>query len=281
MKKNSDNTEKFDSSLGEVVNIIVSYDMGWSKRGNGKSYDSLNGYGAIIGFINGKVLDYATRNRMCRKCSKGHPPESHDCRKNFVGSAKSMEADVGAQLCNNSSILKEANLRVRVIVGNDDTGTHKAVNQGSTEHVFKLSDSNHLKKNFQKELYKLSASFKSQLKPYVIKHLMLCFRYAVQKNLKKPKKIAEALNCITDHSYGNHTNCGDWCRSVLLNNDQNDSEEENDENSLLIEEEKTQKNKNKKVHTVCLTNPQLITKTTTFRICFKCFKIFNISFKPS
>lgn len=40
----------FDQTLGAVVNIIVSYDMGWMKRGNGRSYDNLNGYGAIIGF---------------------------------------------------------------------------------------------------------------------------------------------------------------------------------------------------------------------------------------
>lgn len=27
------NSENFDSSIGEIINIIVSYDMGWSKRG--------------------------------------------------------------------------------------------------------------------------------------------------------------------------------------------------------------------------------------------------------
>ncbi|XP_044741081.1 uncharacterized protein LOC123302280 [Chrysoperla carnea] len=53
----------FDSSIGEIINIVVSYDMGWSKRGNGRSYDSLNGYGCIIGFLSGKILDYGTRNR--------------------------------------------------------------------------------------------------------------------------------------------------------------------------------------------------------------------------
>lgn len=47
----NNNDEEFDKSLGALVNIIVSYDMGWSKRGNGRSYDSLNGYGAIIGFL--------------------------------------------------------------------------------------------------------------------------------------------------------------------------------------------------------------------------------------
>ncbi|XP_046751319.1 uncharacterized protein LOC124414417 [Diprion similis] len=36
--------------------------MGWSERGNGRSYNSLNGYGSVIGLF-GKILDFATRNR--------------------------------------------------------------------------------------------------------------------------------------------------------------------------------------------------------------------------
>ncbi|CAG5073037.1 Protein of unknown function, partial [Cotesia congregata] len=36
------NPAKFDLAVGQIVNIILSYDMGWSKRGNGRSYDSLN-----------------------------------------------------------------------------------------------------------------------------------------------------------------------------------------------------------------------------------------------
>jgi len=42
-------SSEFDKNLGEIINIIVSYDTGWSKRGNGRSYDSLNGYSTIIG----------------------------------------------------------------------------------------------------------------------------------------------------------------------------------------------------------------------------------------
>lgn len=48
---NTNDSANFDDSLGNIVNIIVSYDMGWSKRGNGRSYDSLNGYGAIISLV--------------------------------------------------------------------------------------------------------------------------------------------------------------------------------------------------------------------------------------
>lgn len=46
----SEATRSFDSAVAQVFDIITSYDMGWSKRGNGKSYNSLNRYGSIIGF---------------------------------------------------------------------------------------------------------------------------------------------------------------------------------------------------------------------------------------
>ena len=74
----NNNSQNFDKSLGTLVNIIVSYDMGWSKRGNGRSYDSLNGYGAIIGFLSKKILDYRTRNRKCHLCDLGRSSDKHD-----------------------------------------------------------------------------------------------------------------------------------------------------------------------------------------------------------
>lgn len=63
--------ESTDQVMNDLVRIFVSYDMGWSKRGSGRQYDSLNGYAAIIGTQSGKVLDFATRNRQCRLCYLG------------------------------------------------------------------------------------------------------------------------------------------------------------------------------------------------------------------
>ena len=80
-----------------IVRIFVSYDMSWSQRSNGYTYDSLNGYCAIIGLQTGMVIDYCTRNRKCRECDderKSGVKKTHDCRCTFIGSAKSMEADV-------------------------------------------------------------------------------------------------------------------------------------------------------------------------------------------
>jgi len=44
-------SNEFDKNLGKIMNIIVSCDMSCSKRRNGRSYDSLNGYSTIISTI--------------------------------------------------------------------------------------------------------------------------------------------------------------------------------------------------------------------------------------
>lgn len=46
----------------EVVEVGVSYDMGWRKRG--KSYDSSSDVGTAVGLKTGKVVNYATRNTV-------------------------------------------------------------------------------------------------------------------------------------------------------------------------------------------------------------------------
>ena len=72
----------------------------------------------MIGFLSGKLIDYITRNRKYRTCDAGHNVE-HDCRKNFHGSAKAMEADADVELINHSKIFREAGLQVKCIIGDE------------------------------------------------------------------------------------------------------------------------------------------------------------------
>ena len=161
--------------------------------------------------MTGKVLDYRTKNRLCSSCSKGCDPSDHDCRLNYVGSAKRMEAVAGADLVNNSKILKGAKLQVRVIIGDDDAQTIDEISRGSTKQIFKLSDSNHLNKNFSKDLYIIKPIYREMKKAGVIAHLKKCFSYCIAKNKGNSKAISTALKNIPNHVFGNHTNCGNWC----------------------------------------------------------------------
>lgn len=186
--------------------------MGWSKRGNGRSYDSLNGYGTIIGCLSKRILDYTTRNRSCKKCELGHIKTDHDCRLNFEGSAKSMEADAGVQLINNSTILKETGLKVKVVIGDEDSSTIAAVRKDNFKKIHKLTDKNHLVKNFSNELYTLAKNYKELSRPGVIKHIKKCFTYAVSQNKGQTENLASTIRNLPDRLYDHHENCGSWCR---------------------------------------------------------------------
>ena len=42
------NADASDTDGEPIVIIFASYDMGWSQRGNGYTYDSLNGYIVLL-----------------------------------------------------------------------------------------------------------------------------------------------------------------------------------------------------------------------------------------
>ncbi|KAK0181803.1 hypothetical protein PV327_004051 [Microctonus hyperodae] len=210
--KNCDsiNERQFDKSVGNIVYIVVSYDTRWSKRGNGRSYDSHNGYG-VIAFLGGKILDYKTKNRLCRKCNNGHSKDDHDCRQNHIGSSKVIEARAGEELINQSEILKETGLHVIAMVGDEDSTTLKHVRENRLGKIYKLSDKVHLKRGLKRQLYKTQGLFKELKSKKAIPHILKLFNYAVIQNKKKASELASILRSIPDHLFNNHENCSTWC----------------------------------------------------------------------
>lgn len=122
-----------------------------------------------------------------------------------------MEADVGSELINDSSILKQVGLNVGVVIGDDDSSMIAAVRRRRTARIFKLLDSNHLKKNFSKELYSMQTEFKEMKRKNVIPHLKKCFNYAVAQNRGDSVKLVKTIAAIPDHMFDAHENCGRWC----------------------------------------------------------------------
>ncbi|KAK2578739.1 hypothetical protein KPH14_012590 [Odynerus spinipes] len=186
--------------------------MGYSKRGSGQQYDSLNGYSAIIGALSGRVLDYTTRNRKCRACDLGLGKDVHDCRMNFHGSAKAMEADAAVELITQSKILTEKNVEVGVFIGDDDSSSIRAVRNATDRIIVKQSDRNHASKGVRNVLYKTANDKNVKgMSADAIKYLHRCYTYAVAQNQGNSTALAASLRNIPYHAYDQHDNCGKWC----------------------------------------------------------------------
>ncbi|XP_062605625.1 uncharacterized protein LOC134267425 [Saccostrea cucullata] len=126
----------------------VSYDAGWQTRGSGRNYASLSGHGSMIGVTTGKVLAYAVRCKKCKQCDQditNDTTSSHDCRKNWSGSSKSMEPDIAVEMLHN---LKEKGFHVKDLVMDNDTTTISKARSSFDPNINKFSDFNHTKKNF-------------------------------------------------------------------------------------------------------------------------------------
>lgn len=58
----------------------------------------MSGHATVVGTKTGKIINFDTRSKSCRTCKhaekKGEKPRNHSCRRNWVGSAKAMEADM-------------------------------------------------------------------------------------------------------------------------------------------------------------------------------------------
>ena len=105
-----------------------------AKRGSGRSYDSRSGVGTLMGNKTGKVCAFGVRMSDCRKCTIGKNNENtenvppHDCNKNWSGSAKAMEPDVGVELI---KTVEDQGVTVSTIIMDDDTTTMAKIRKGN------------------------------------------------------------------------------------------------------------------------------------------------------
>ena len=191
---------------------IFKYDMGWQKRGSGRTYDSKPGVGAMIGNETGKICAYSVRIKDCRKCqfysNKGLTPPPHTCHKNWDGSSKAMEPDVGGELV---KTVEAQGVDVDVIIMDDDATTMARIRKDMNHNISKWSDINHTSKHLGNSLYSLQKKHKSLTTP-VIKWFQKCFKYAIAQNKGNVEECRSALQQIVPHAFGDHEKCSKtWC----------------------------------------------------------------------
>ena len=192
---------------------IFKYDMGWQKRGSGRAYDSKSGVGTLIGNTSGKICAFGIRVSDCRTCSNFETEKtpSHKCSKNWSGSAKAMESDVGVDLI--KSVEKEG-VRVKTLIMDDDTTTMAKVRRELDHTITKWSDVNHTSKHLTNSLFSLQKKHKC-LSNIVIAYLKKCFNYALSQTKGNQEQCKLHIQQIVPHSFGEHENCSEWCRHTI------------------------------------------------------------------
>ena len=190
--------------------------MAWQRRNGG--HNSSTGHGAVMGAFTGKILDYGTRCKLCRFCDsaakKGKNPKTHDCRRNHVGSSKSMEPNVAVDLFQRAV---QSKIKYNVYTGDDDATTQSHIREKVSYEVEKQSDVIHTKRSLLSKLYALKSQQKfpgcSSLSVKVISYLAKCFGYCVAQNKNNPQSLQTALRNIIPHAFGRHENCNEaWCQ---------------------------------------------------------------------
>ena len=168
----------------------------------------------MIGIKTGKVIAFATRSKRCATCEAaaraGRTARAHDCRCNWDGSSKAMEADVCTELVKACGESHKA--QVAILVGDDDSSTIKKVRESVNHNVDKWSDIVHAKRAFGSSMYNLQKRHKN-LSGKVIDYLQKYFSYAITQNKNDPDGIRKSLKAIIPHAFGDHSTCSNtWCK---------------------------------------------------------------------
>ena len=152
-----------NQNTGDPVEIMVSFDGTWHKRG----YTSHHGVGFVIETLTGLVLDYEVLSSYCHACSlaraRDESPEWFEnhkskCEKNFDGSSKAMEQEAAMRMFSRSVV--KHNLIYKSILCDGDSSSHSALVQnkvyGPQIQIEKLDCINHADKRMGTALINLS-----------------------------------------------------------------------------------------------------------------------------
>ena len=170
----------------------------------------ISGHSSLIGHSSGKILGYETRVKRCAKCRAGQLPESHDCRVNFSGSAKAMEADMAVSLIARNEDLKQQGVRIDVLIGDDDCATISQVRRAVDYPIVKWSDVNHAGKQLISDLH----SARPKISQAVIDYFSYNFGVSLKTNKGDEAAVKAAFQAMTPHAFDDHTKCGSWCGYV-------------------------------------------------------------------
>lgn len=153
-----------------------------------------------MGHYSKKICSYAVRSKDCRKCSSGKN-KVHDCRKNYEGSAKAMEADMGVELYTKNELFDKHHVFGGRLVMDNDSATIASLRAASVHSIELWADKNHTVKAFSNALWGMS------LQKPLIDYFTHNFSNAIAEHRNQADALAEKLKALIPHAFGDHTLC--------------------------------------------------------------------------
>lgn len=210
-----------DFDMPKPIDIAVSYDGSWQKRG----FTSKYGVGSVIELITGLVIDYEVVSKYCRVCEKkktevdeqsdeyenwyiDHQPS---CQANFEGSSPAMEVEAAERLWRRS---EKAGFRYTSVISDGDSKTFDHLvslkiygdkvpieKQECVNHVAKRLGTGlrNLVKDCAKKKITLGGKAHGSLKGTTIDKLTKYYRNAVIANLEDTAAMKRAIFATLDH----------------------------------------------------------------------------------
>lgn len=232
----ADIAEMLREDADAVINISVSFDGTWQKRG----FTSNFGIGVCIDIITGLVIDFEVLSSYCHACVLKDSArrdnkiteqeydtwkDAHqDCAKNFLGSSKAMEQEAAKRMWARS--VNRHQLRYVEMLSDGDSAAYKgvvALNPYPGHELNKLECINHAHKRMGTALRKLSVEGKlggkgvGKLTAVKCKSLQNYYRGAILENQGSLEQMKTAIWAGLLHSMSTdenplHTRCKpSWC----------------------------------------------------------------------
>ena len=157
--------EAIDNGENPIIDIAVSFDGTWQKRG----FTSRYGVGVCIDVLTGLVVDFHVRSKYCHQCKLNEKKMStaefqawkdqrdHDCCINHTTSSKSMEQEAAKVMWNRS--VERFGFRYIEMLSDGDSSAYNAVcgeKPYGDKKIDKLECVNHAHKRMGTALRKLT-----------------------------------------------------------------------------------------------------------------------------
>ena len=228
--------------------LSVQCDTGWSNRGSGKNYNSDSGHSVMIGNKTKKVISLHCMSKRCEKCARNIPHDPSICSMNYDGSSKGMEAHAAAQHV--QFIWENYNAFIYECVMDDDSSSRAVMRHNQERRlelglisslaktksgnnskdngklpkchppILELCDHNHRTRGYAKKPFFLARSNKevSLVTSHDAERLKQNHGYWLRQNLYKDfDEFFRTSDCVIEHLFNCHTNCGDWCAYLRAN----------------------------------------------------------------